>query len=417
MQIGIFAGAAVVGLIAVVMVTRSGRDKPVVVGAPPVEETAPEVDVDFDGWDSAPVMAVRAVYEAAQRADELGLAARIDARRHADGLAAAHALELAAATQAGDPLEDLGPPPPTWDELDDAGRKALVEGAVRGWLEGQGDSVAALWKPYDGKVISENEEQAVVHLSVSGRADELASESRVMEWKLARDGGGWKVWSWGRYISPEEARANRSRRNKQITRVELEGGARLFQADPRPLPHLPDTSPELAASIEAAVARMLDFKVRPRENNSAEADLIAIGKPSLPILLTALYENKIVDDETLAKAVKIHHCMRSITGYDPGFPVNALGPDAELKRDVALRAWFAWWLRKGDLATGPAWERAHEICQASEGVKEFDWIHALAHRIEGDTSNAAYWYRRAGEAQVGADPAAEWDHIAARLTA
>lgn len=88
-------------------------------------------------------------------------------------------------------------------------------------------------------------------------------------------------------------------------------------------------------------------------------------------------------------------------------------PPADM--DPALKA--LWWLRKGNMLTGPEWERAHEICQASEGVKEFDWIHALAHWIEGDASNADYWYRRAGEVRGGADPAAEWDHIAERLTA
>jgi hypothetical protein len=170
----------------------------------------------------------------------------------------------------------------------------------------------------------------------------------VIEWKLVRRGGDWKVWSWARYISPEELAAGRSSRNKQITRVEMADGTRLYQADPRPLPHLPDTPPELAARIDAAVVRMLDFKLKPRENNAAKAELVAIGKPALPILLTALYENKIVDDDTLAKAVNIHHTMREITGYDPGFPVNALGPDSETKRDVAVRAWFAWWLRKGE---------------------------------------------------------------------
>ena len=38
--------------------------------------------------------------------------------------------------------------------------------------------------------------------------------------------------------------------------------------------------------------------------------------------------------------------LRDITGYDPGFPVNALGPDSEQKREMAVKAWFAWWLRK-----------------------------------------------------------------------
>lgn len=55
-----------------------------------------------------------------------------------------------------------------------------------------------------------------------------------------------------------------------------------------------------------------------------------------------------------------------------------------------------WWLRKGGLAMGPEWHKAHAICQTREGDREFDIVHALAHWIEGDEANAAYWYRRAG---------------------
>ena len=97
--------------------------------------------------------------------------------------------------------------------------------------------------------------------------------------------------------------------------------------------------------------------------------------------------------------------------------ITASLDDVEPPADMERPLQALWWLRKGGLETGPDWERAHQICQASEGVKEFDWIHALAHWIEGDASNADYWYRRAGEVRGGADPAAEWDHIAARLTA
>lgn len=53
-------------------------------------------------------------------------------------------------------------------------------------------------------------------------------------------------------------------------------------------------------------------------------------------------------------------------------------------------------LKSGGFTVGADWHRAHEIVQAREGVAEFDWIHALCHRIEGDEWNAGYWYRRAG---------------------
>jgi hypothetical protein len=87
------------------------------------------------------------------------------------------------------------------------------------------------------------------------------------------------------------------------------------------------------------------------------------------------------------------------------------GPPAELAPPLQA----LWWLRKGGLATGPSWERAHEICQDGEGQPPFDLVHALAHRIEGDEANAGYWYRRAGEAPGQGDLAAEWSRIAALL--
>lgn len=54
-------------------------------------------------------------------------------------------------------------------------------------------------------------------------------------------------------------------------------------------------------------------------------------------------------------------------------------------------------LKAEGLVVGEAWRRAHELAQAHEGEPAYDRLHALLHRIEGDQSNAAYWYRRAGE--------------------
>ena len=74
-----------------------------------------------------------------------------------------------------------------------------------------------------------------------------------------------------------------------------------------------------------------------------------------------------------------------------------------------------WWLKKGGLAVGPEWERAHTICQTAEGTPDYDRVHALAHWIEGDQSNADYWYRRAGTRRRGGDLEAEWAHQVADL--
>jgi len=48
-----------------------------------------------------------------------------------------------------------------------------------------------------------------------------------------------------------------------------------------------------------------------------------------------------------------------------------------------------WQEAKGD------WDLAHRLVQ-SAGDKDSAWVHAYLHRKEGDLSNAAYWYSRAG---------------------
>lgn len=49
-----------------------------------------------------------------------------------------------------------------------------------------------------------------------------------------------------------------------------------------------------------------------------------------------------------------------------------------------------WWLAKRD------WERAHSIAQEVDTL-DGAWVHAHLHRAEGDTANAAYWYRQASK--------------------
>ena len=51
-----------------------------------------------------------------------------------------------------------------------------------------------------------------------------------------------------------------------------------------------------------------------------------------------------------------------------------------------------WWEAKGN------WGQAHEMAN-SLTTSDAAWIHAYLHRVEGDLSNAAYWYRRAGRKQ------------------
>ena len=67
-----------------------------------------------------------------------------------------------------------------------------------------------------------------------------------------------------------------------------------------------------------------------------------------------------------------------------------------------------WYDAKGD------WGQAHELAQALDdrtGAR----VHAYLHRKEGDLSNAAYWYRRAGTEVAEGPLEREWERIAQEL--
>lgn len=79
-------------------------------------------------------------------------------------------------------------------------------------------------------------------------------------------------------------------------------------------------------------------------------------------------------------------------------------PPAELSGPLA-----ALWLQaRGD------WHAAHERVQAEHGDAAA-WVHAHLHRVEGDLSNAAYWYRRARRPACEEPLQAEWAAIVEAL--
>ena len=85
---------------------------------------------------------------------------------------------------------------------------------------------------------------------------------------------------------------------------------------------------------------------------------------------------------------------------DQPAPPEEVGP--------VLRA--LWHEAKGD------WARAHEL-SLDEDNAEGAWVHAYLHRVEGDVSNAGYWYRRAGRPVCELPLRDEWREIASALLA
>ncbi len=67
-----------------------------------------------------------------------------------------------------------------------------------------------------------------------------------------------------------------------------------------------------------------------------------------------------------------------------------------------------WWDAKGD------WPRAHGLVDELETQKGMA-VHAYLHRKEGASSNAEYWYERAGRTFYRPDLADEWEALVAGL--
>jgi hypothetical protein len=60
------------------------------------------------------------------------------------------------------------------------------------------------------------------------------------------------------------------------------------------------------------------------------------------------------------------------------------------------------------------WEAAHNLAQQDSSA-EGAWVHAYLHRVEGDESNAGYWYRRADRPHCKDSLETEWGNIAEAL--
>ena len=79
-------------------------------------------------------------------------------------------------------------------------------------------------------------------------------------------------------------------------------------------------------------------------------------------------------------------------------------PDSGLAPPLAA----LWWAAKGD------WDAAHRIVQ-DEGDTDSAWVHAYLHRVEGDLSNAGYWYGQAGQPVPEDSLDREWERIVSAL--
>jgi hypothetical protein len=62
------------------------------------------------------------------------------------------------------------------------------------------------------------------------------------------------------------------------------------------------------------------------------------------------------------------------------------------------------------------WEGSHDIAQDIHS-QDGSWVHAYLHRKEGDDSNAAYWYNKAGKPFQTVSLKEEWKQMVTEFLA
>ena len=79
--------------------------------------------------------------------------------------------------------------------------------------------------------------------------------------------------------------------------------------------------------------------------------------------------------------------------------------DKVMPKSIAPGLQVLWLDAKGE------WDKAHDICGQIK-TEQGAHLHAYLHRVEGDLSNAAYWYNRANRPVSDSALKAEWKELA-----
>jgi len=331
---GLAAGILVL-MVVLFIVNQSGDEAEAarVVTSEPREKTGQEAD--GLGWNAPAVQAAAAVHAAVQAHDD----GRLESLLHGPRLWAADE----SVTRGGEV------DPEGWRILPLAQRREHVALWIARFKQGEESELLSGWSAFDGRVLRVNGDHATVRLSLSPA--EGGAAQRYVDWQLAKDKDRWKVYAYERWLSPgeirkEEVRVEREIEEGAVEKVTLSDGTEVFEREPEPLEHLETTPPDLRKRIDGLYAKLINLDLT-TEASAAKRELVTIGKPAIPILLTGLYEIPIDNERDAIKVNILNQTLANITGNTFGYKPQR-GEAASLseeKRQSAIKQWFAWWYR------------------------------------------------------------------------
>ena len=348
------AGGGLVVVLIIVMMNSGTKEIITPVTIDPIKEVAAKEPVDYEGWESAPVRAVRDIHRAALAYNETKLKQLLDAE-HTWLRVQADATE-AAAEQAEKELaegeEAIMPDTRSWSDLTQGERAEFIASVIKDLTSGAGKELVADWKPYNGKVVDETDFECTVEVSVQPSGPSDSTAQRTILWKLIREGKSkYRAFSWERFYNPSELAELARQKRKTIQKKTLVDGSIVIEGEPRIVEHYEDTSAEVRDQIDLLFATLIDHELSGPENGRAGTALVEIGKPAIPALLTGLYQIPLKSIEQAIQLNQINQVLSDITGHYTTYnPMRHLDGDAALIDELNLsgiKQWFGWFATKG----------------------------------------------------------------------
>jgi hypothetical protein len=123
------------------------------------------------------------------------------------------------------------------------------------------------------------------------------------------------------------------------------------EADPAPQDWLPETTEEQKKTIGDLMTQLMD-ESHPARTTAASQELINIGKPAIPALLTQLAKYDVRMEDGNRQANVIDRTLAAMTQLEMGYDAVGLAGAAgalppALARVRAVRRWFGWWGESG----------------------------------------------------------------------
>ena len=257
----------------------------------------------------------------------------------------------AAKTEAGEDASTL-----PWAAIPQGDKTAFINAVARDMIDGQDADLVGKWTPFDGHVldivlweepykarVSPGEEVTVVRLQVAPLDLDSGLGNRWIEWAFVKLHGKHLAFSWKRWISPEEMEKVRRSRTKKTVKRELADGSVVIEGKVRAIPYEDDTPQSVRDEVDSLITELLSPDSKPYK---IQQRLKAIGKPSIPPLLTRLAEIPLETEEQAIQLNLVSLTLQEITGYQTTFKVSELMGATRERQESGLMQWFGWYDRK-----------------------------------------------------------------------